>query len=50
VHKAVEVVDPVVEVVFGLGLITRLKLASRKTVGAMKRTGNMYEGEVEDEN
>jgi hypothetical protein len=50
VHKAVEAVNPVVEVVFGFGLIARLKLASRKTVRAMKRTGNMYKGEVEDEN
>ena len=49
VHKAMEAIDPVVEVVFGFRLVARLGFATRKAIGAMEGTGNMYEGEVEDE-
>jgi hypothetical protein len=44
-----EAIDPVVEVVFGFRLVARLGFATRKAIGAMEGTGNMYEGEVEDE-
>ena len=49
VHEAVEVVDPIVEVVVWLELISWLRGSSRKTIWAMRRAGDMDEREVKGE-
>ena len=51
--KTVEIVDPVIEVVFVIFLIaevTRLRQPSRQSIGSVDLTGDMAELEMEGEN